>query len=317
MSKSKTPLVRDQLFYLSILSFLLISTTAISISGNFSKVKDYITIVKVKKTYPDLPVLKNDATYPILSSQSVMAVDLDSGVTLYEKDPNKALLPASTTKIVTALVALDTYDLEQVLKVGRINVVGQKMGLVQGEEIKFVDLLKGLLIYSGNDAAEVLASNHVGGRDLFIGLMNKKVKDLGLTNTHFSNPTGLDNGSQYSTTRDLVVVAKYAMNNPLFAEIVNTQTSIVKSVDGRFTHRLVNINKLLGEVPGVMGVKTGWTENARENLITFVERDNRKVMIVVLGSSDRFGETIELIDWVYGNYEWQKIAPSGQDFLTK
>lgn len=299
----------NNLLYLSVLAFILISTTAIALNTDISDVITYVYPQKITKAYSDLPVLNENAKYPILSAQSVMAVDLTSGVTLYEKDPNKALLPASTTKILTALVAIDTYELEQVLKVGRINVEGQKMGLVAGEEIKFIDLLNGLLIYSANDAAEVLAQNHPGGRALFIGLMNKKVKDLGLTNSHFTNPVGLDDGAQYSTARDLIVVAKYAMQNSLFSEIVGTKEKIVKSVDGKFIHRLINLNKLLGTVEGVKGVKTGWTENARENLVTYVERDNRKVMIVVLGSSDRFGETKELVEWVYSNYKWEEVKP--------
>lgn len=301
--------MKNKLLYLSMLSFVFIATFAISLNSNSNDLITYIYPPKNLKTYSDLPVLKESAKYPILSAQSVMAVDLTSGVALYEKDPNKALLPASTTKIVTALVAIDGYELDQVLKVGKITVEGQKMGLVTGEEIKFIDLLSGLLIYSANDAAEVLAQNYTGGRDLFIGLMNKKVKDLGLNNTHFGNPTGLDNGAQYTTTRDLIVVAKYAMKNPIIAEIVGTKEKIVKSIDNKYSHKLVNVNKLLGEVPGVFGVKTGWTESARENLVTYVERDNRKVMIVVLGSSDRFGETKELIEWIYSNYEWQNVTP--------
>lgn len=291
------------------LSFILIATSAIALNNGIENVVTYVFPEKKVKAYSDLPILKEDARYPVVSAQSVMAVDLVSGVTLYEKDPNKALLPASTTKILTALVALDTYEPEQVLKVGRISVEGQKMGLVTGEEIKFIDLLNGLLIFSANDAAEVLAQNHRGGRALFVGLMNKKVKDLGLTNSHFTNPVGLDDGAQYSTTRDLVIIAKYAMQNPTFAEIVGTKEKIVKSIDNRFTHRLSNINKLLGEVDGVKGVKTGWTENARENLVTYIERDNRKVMTVVLGSSDRFGETKELIEWIFSNYTWQEVKP--------
>jgi len=301
---------KNQLLYLSILSFVFISTSAIALNNGLDEIVTYVFPEKITKAYSPLPTLKDGAKFPILSSQSVMAVDLTSGVTLYEKDPNKALLPASTTKIVTALVALDTYEENQVLKVGRVSVEGQKMGLVMGEEMKFIDLLNGLLIYSANDAAEVLAQNHPGGRALFIGLMNKKVKDLGLTNTHFTNPVGLDDGAQYSTTRDLVVVSKYAMKNPIFKEIVGTKEKTVYSVDNRFVHRLTNINKLLGTVPGVMGVKTGWTENARENLVTYVERDNKKVMIVVLGSSDRFGETKELIDWIFDSYSWGEVRPN-------
>lgn len=301
---------KNKLLYLSMLSFIFISTSAIAINNGLDEIVTYIYPEKNTKAYSPLPTLKDGAKFPILSSQSVMAVDLTSGVTLYEKDPNKALLPASTTKIVTALVALDTYEENQVLKVGRVSVEGQKMGLVMGEEMKFIDLLNGLLIYSANDAAEVLAQNHPGGRALFIGLMNKKVKDLGLTNTHFTNPVGLDDGAQYSTTRDLVVVSKYALKNPIFKEIVGTKEKTVYSTDGKLVHRLTNINKLLGSVPGVMGVKTGWTENARENLVTYIERDGKKVMIVVLGSSDRFGETKELIDWIFSSYSWEEVRPN-------
>lgn len=302
--------ISNSFLYLLVLSFILISTSAIALNVNVQKIETNIFFQKTVKAYSDLPVLKDNAKYPIVSAQSVMAVDLTSGVSLYEKNPNKPLLPASTTKILTALVAMDTYTPDQVLKVGRVTVEGQKMGLVMGEEIKFIDLLNGLLIYSANDAAEVLAQNHPAGRAVFIGLMNKKVKDLGLTNSHFTNPVGLDDGAQYSTTRDLVVVAKYAMQNPIFAEIVGTKEKTVTSVDGKIVHKLVNINKLLGDVPGVLGVKTGWTENARENLVTYVNRNNRKVMIVVLGSSDRFGETKELIEWIYGNYTWQEVNPN-------
>lgn len=308
MSKSKVQF-SNKLLYLSMLSFIFIATSAIALNSDLENVITYIYPEKNTKAYSDLPILAENAKYPILSAQSVMAVDLTSGVTLYEKDPNKPLLPASTTKILTALVAIDTYTPEQVLKVGRISVVGQKMGLVTGEEIRFIDLLNGLLIYSANDAAEVFADNHPGERALFIGLMNKKVKDLGLTNSHFTNPVGLDDGAQYSTARDLVIVAKYAMQNPTFAEIVGTKEKTVKSTDGKISHRLVNINKLLGVVPGVLGVKTGWTENARENLVTEVDRDGRKIMIVVLGSSDRFGETKELIEWIYQNYIWTEVKP--------
>ena len=154
-----------------------------------------------------------------------------------------------------------------------------------------------------------MAQNYTGGRELFIALMNKKAKDLGLTNSHFSNPVGLDSVDQYSTTKDLIIISKVAMNNPVFAKIVGTKEKLIKSVDGRFTHRLTNINRLLGEVDGVKGVKTGWTEIARENLVTYIERDNRKIMIAVLGSQDRFGETKELIDWIFTNYSWSKVDP--------
>ncbi len=299
--------IQHNLLYLSMLSFVFISTTAISMNGGLDEIVTYIQPEIKVKAYSDLPVLSDTAGFPILSAQSAMAVDMTSGVYLYEKDSDKKLLPASTTKILTALVALDSYELEQILKVGRVNVVGQKMGLVEGEEITFLDLLNGLLIYSANDAAEVLAQNYTGGRELFIARMNKKAKDLGLTHSHFSNPVGLDSFDQYSTTKDLIIISKVAMSDPIFSKIVGTKEKLVKSIDGRYAHRLTNINRLLGEVDGVKGVKTGWTEEARENLVTYIERDGRKIMIAVLGSQDRFGETKELIDWIFNNYTWQEV----------
>jgi len=303
------------LLYLSALAFVFISTTAISLSYKYQfDVKKFFDTKNIEKLfsfkYSDLPVLNSDATFPILSAQSAMAVDLKSGVTLYEKDPLRKLLPASTTKIMTALVVLDEYDLNEVVEVKKVLREGQSMGLSVGEKITVKDLLSGLLIYSANDAAEVLAFIHPMGRDHFIDLMNQKANFLGLTNTHFSNPTGLDNGSQYSTVRDLIAVSRYAMQNPVFSEIVGTKKKEITSVNGNKHYQLTNTNELLGVVDGVAGVKTGWTENARENLVTYIRKDDKEIMIAVLGSQDRFGETKELIDWIFDNFVWQEVKYS-------
>lgn len=294
------------LLYLALISFIFIASSALSLSAPLSS---FISrpVARVQKTFPDVPVLKKEISFPILSAQAALVVDVSSGVSLYEKDTDKRLLPASTTKIVTALVALDSYSLGDILKVGQIKVDGQKMGLRYSEEISVEDLLYGLLIYSANDAAEVLAQGYKGGRETFIDAMNQKVKDLHLENSLFSNPSGLDGNGHFTTARDLLTVSEYAMKNPEFAKIVSTKEKTIKSVDGKISHKLVNINELLGKVEGVLGVKTGWTENARENLVTYIERDNHKVMLVLLGSQDRFGETKELIDWIFNNYSWEEV----------
>lgn len=260
-----------------------------------------------EKVFADLPKISDDSLFPIVSAQAALIVDLNSGITLYEKDADKKLLPASTTKIVTALVAMEYYPLGKILTVGKVNVDGQKMNLVYGERISVNDLLYGLLVYSANDAAEVLAQNYLGGRKGFIFAMNEKAKELYLTNSYFSNPAGLDGNGHYSTARDLVRVSWVAMRNPLFSKIVSTKEKTVKSEDGKIVHRLTNINKILDEKEGILGVKTGWTEEARENLVTYVERDNKKILIAVMGSQDRFGETKELINWIFENYEWKKV----------
>lgn len=297
---------KDKFLYLLLLAFVLIATSVISLSQPNSPLRPFLVQSSERKFAP-LPVLSDTSAFPVVSAQAALAIDLDSEVSLYEKNPDSPLLPASTTKIVTALVSLDYYSPETVLKVGKVSVEGQKMGLRIGEEMSVRDLLYGLLVYSANDAAEVLAENYSGGRTSFIEAMNVKAKGLSLTNTLFRNPTGLDGNDQVTTARDLIRVASIAMKNPFFAEIVGTKERTVISIDGKIKHKLTNINELLGVVPGVLGVKTGWTEFARENLVTYLERDGHKIMIAILGSQDRFGETKELIDWIFKNYSWKEI----------
>lgn len=297
---------KDGFLYLLMLAFVLILTSVISMASPQSQYYSFVAASFEKKFSP-VPELLETLNFPILSAQAALAVDLDSGVFLYEKNPDSQLFPASTTKIITALVAMDYYPMDAVLKVGKVSVDGQKMWLKSGEEISVNDLLYGLLMYSANDAGEVLAENFPGGRDGFIFAMNAKAEGLSLTNSLFRNPTGLDGNDQVTTARDLVRVSTVAMKSPKFAEIVGTREKTVASVDGAVKHKLVNINELLGEVPGVLGVKTGWTENARENLVTYIERDGHKVMISLLGSQDRFGETKELINWIFSNYNWKEV----------
>jgi D-alanyl-D-alanine carboxypeptidase len=255
-----------------------------------------------------LPILSEDSGFPIISAQSAYVRDLDSRQVLYEKDSDNPHLPASTAKMVTALVAMSYYPEDTVLTVGEFSVDGQKMGLQEGEEITVEDLLYGLLIYSANDAAEVLARNFPGGREFFITSMNSKVKDLGLEKTYFTNPAGLDGKGQVTTARELVQVAEYAMQNDRFAEIVGMKEKTVTSIDGGFLHELENTNELLGEVPGVLGVKTGWTASARENLVVYINRDGRRIMVALMGSQDRFGEAKELIGWIFENYQWLEVV---------
>lgn len=295
---------KNKLVYLSMLAFVFIASSALVLT------KPEVIYEKTPiqaQVYPPLPVLTKTDSFPVVSAQGVLALDLDSGISLYEKNADETLLPASTTKIMTALVAMDYYPSNMPLKVDGLKVVGQRMGLKQGEEITAGDLLYGLLVFSANDAAEVLAGNYPGGREMFINVMNIKAEKLGLASTHFENPAGLDGVNHVSTARDLTRLAQIAMANPQFAEIVNTEKRVVGSTDGRIAHSLVSTNELLGQVAGVAGVKTGWTENARENLVTYVDRDGHRVLIALLGSQDRFGETKELIDWMFASYAWQEV----------
>jgi D-alanyl-D-alanine carboxypeptidase len=303
---------KTNFLFVTMLAFIFISSTALAVSGEIDIPGPEIikSSNRPEKIFPSNPVLAAETSFPIISAQGVLAVDLDSGVPLYEKNPDSPLLPASTTKIITALVALDHYSLDRVLVVGRgVKVDGQKMGLYVGEQMRVEDLLYGLLVYSANDAAETLAQNYEGGYLAFVDAMNAKAGQLSMTNSYFDNPVGLDGNSQRSTAKDLIRASEVAMRNPEFARIVGTKQIIVTDVTGKSVYNIKNINELLGTVPGVSGVKTGWTENARENLVTYLERDGHRVMIAVLGSQDRFGETKELINWIFTNYRWEEVKP--------
>ena len=301
--------LKKNLLFTVMAAFVFMVTVSVYLSDLIPEEPPVLALFS-QKDFPPAPILKETSTsFPVLSALGVLAIDVDSQVPLFEKNADSRLLPASTTKIMTALVSLEHYNLNDELAVGRVNVEGQKMGLVVGEVIKFEDLLYGLLIYSANDAAEVLAQNYPGGREAFIKDMNEKALSLHLSQTHFINPSGLDGGEHFSSARDLVTLSESAMKNGIFAKVVSTRSFEAKSVDGKIRHRLTNINELIGKVDGVLGVKTGWTENARENLVTYIERDNKKVMIALMGSQDRFGETEELINWIFQNYEWQKVGP--------
>ncbi|KKQ36143.1 MAG: hypothetical protein US53_C0063G0005 [Candidatus Woesebacteria bacterium GW2011_GWA1_37_7] len=299
-----------KLLFLSIGTFIFIATSTLVIGSIVLENDKSESLNKQKvfseESYPTAPVLKKEVKLPEITAYSVFAMDINSGVSLVEINPDEPTLPASTTKIITALTALDYYPLDKNLRVGNISVQGQKMKLLPGEEISVQNLLEGLLIYSANDAAEVLAENYPGGRQNFISAMNLKTKELGLNNSHFYNPTGLDGVGHQSTARDLVFASYNAMKIPFFSETVAKKETSISSIDGKVVHNLKNINELLGEVDGVLGIKTGWTENAKENLVTYVDRNGNKVLIALLGSSDRFGETKVLINWIYDNYEWRQ-----------
>ena len=298
------------IFPLLLASFIYISLTAIVLNDTYFKLGS--PEVKGKDTLGVSTEVTNDANLGFpkfvgsslveLEARSAFAIDIDTGAVLYEKNSLEAAMPASTSKVVTALVAFDAYDLDQKLLVPKIVVEGTKIGLTDGEEITVKDLLYALLVSSANDAAEVLASAYPGGREMFIASMNLKAQSLGLDSSLFLNPTGLDEEGQTTTAQDLVKASFYAMQNPTFATIVGTKRYSIINADGQVTHNLSNINRLLGEVDGVKGVKTGKTDGARENLLTYIERGKTKIMIAVLGSSDRFEETKKLVDWIFSSY---------------
>ncbi len=240
-----------------------------------------------------------------ISAAGVVVYDVASGVTLFGRNTEVSLFPASTTKIMTALVALENYELDDVVHVQTVANTGAVMGLIPGERITVENLLYGALVQSGNDAAWALAEHYPGGVEKFVEAMNKKAADLHLSNTHFTNPVGFDDPNHIMTAIDLTRLASYALTNKTIVKIVAIPQITISDVTHTQFHPLTNVNTLLGKIPGVAGIKTGWTEEAGENLVTLVERDNHRVIIVVLKSLNRFADTEALINWVFTNYEWQ------------
>lgn len=257
----------------------------------------------------NIPPYSKNMPPPAFAARAVLVKDLTSGAILYQKEANTSLPIASTTKIMTALVASEYFKPNSVLTVSKgAAVTGAKVGLLPGEDLTFRSMLYGMLLNSGNDAAYALAENYPGGVLEFVHAMNKKAIDLNLQNSHFDNPAGFDNPRHFSSAKDLAVITEEALKNSALARIFSTKETNIVSLDKKYTHRLSNLNRLLSQVRGVLGVKTGYTKEAKENLVTYVDRDGRQILTVVLGSDDRFGESTKLIEWAYDNFVWPQVG---------
>jgi len=253
-----------------------------------------------------LPLKKQGVSDPIIGARSAVVMDKDSGSILYQKRANETLEPASLTKLMTALVALDYLSLDQIVSVSleATKVSGSRMYLLAGERIKVKDLLRGLLVASANDAASALALEVSGTIADFVQLMNNKALALGLTNTHFTNPQGLSNGEHRSSAWDIAFLTKEALENSIISEIVTIRETTVYDVSGHFSHRLKNTNKLVGQYENIIGGKTGTLESG-ESLAAAAKGTNDQIVIaVVLDSPDRFGEAASLLDWALKSYIW-------------
>lgn len=255
------------------------------------------------------PLAKNpEVAPPIASAKAAMVSEIKSQTMIYEKNPTQRLPVASLQKIVTGMVVLDH------LKEGDIATVSphasskepDSMGLFPGEKLTIKKLLYGIMLVSGNDAATLLAERVSGNEKDFASLMDQKAGSLGLMDSHFVNPTGLDGeGFQYSSAHDLTVLSVYLLGNyPLLAQMAATrEISLPATVNDLENHKdyyLPNLSPTL-DVPGYQGIKPGYTPEAGRCLITLVERDNRQYLIVVLGSEDRKGDTEALLDYALKN----------------
>jgi D-alanyl-D-alanine carboxypeptidase (penicillin-binding protein 5/6) len=241
---------------------------------------------------------------PAVTARAALVVDLDAGQTLYALRPNEPLPPASTAKLMTALVTVRRADLKArvVVSVRAAGTPGSRMGLVAGETLTVRDLLYGLLLPSGNDAAVALAEHVAGSEAAFVRLMNEAAAELGLRGTRFTNAHGNDEPGETTSAADLVLMVRAVLAYPLLAQIVATPSV---QTAGR---ALTNTNELLGVYRGADGVKTGTTDLAGECLVASVTRDGHRLLTVVLGSQDRYADTRALLDFVDRGWRWQNVG---------
>ena len=228
------------------------------------------------------------------SAGAAVLMDADTGEVLYEHRADERRLIASTTKIMTALVALDCARLQDTVEVTAGHMVeGSSMYLQPGETVTVEELLYGLLLCSGNDAALCLA-DHCGGLDAFVERMNEKARALGMVNTSFENPNGLDGENHYSTARDMAILAAYAVNDPTFVRFCSTTSVTVGD------RTMSNHNKLLKKLPGCIGLKTGYTNAAGRTLVSCCVRDGRRLVAVTLNDGNDWADHAALYDWGFG-----------------
>ena len=245
-------------------------------------------------------------TEPTINSRAAIVYDRNSGTILFKKNENEKRKMASTTKIMTAIVVIENSNLDDIVTISSkaAGTGGSRLGLHTNDKISVRDLVYGLMLCSGNDAAVALAEyvgNNISG---FADLMNKKCTELNLSSTHFVTPHGLDNEEHYTTAYELAVITNYALKNNTFRNFVSTKNYTITI--NNHPKNLSNTNELLGNLDGVYGVKTGFTNGANRCLVTSIKRNNLDLICIVLGADtkkDRTKDSIELIEYAFNNFE--------------
>ena len=248
-----------------------------------------------------------------LSAECAVLYDAENRRPLYEKNAGKRHPMASTTKIMTALVALEAMPLDTVITVPReaTGVEGSSVYLKEGERYTLEALLYALLLQSANDAAEVIAYAVSGGILPFAARMNERATELGLTDTQFENPHGLDGDRHFTTATELATIAAEAMENPDFLKIVSTRRYVFTSVDGENPRTLINHNKMLVLYDGTVGVKTGYTKKCGRCLVTAAKRDGLMLISVTLDAPNDWSDHEALLDYGFEHYESRLVAEAG------
>ena len=244
---------------------------------------------------------------PDIKASAYIGLDIRSGKILIEKNTKEKRSIGSITKLMTALIILDENNINDVVNVPveTTQVEGSKIWLTPKEKITIKDLLYAMLIHSGNDAAYALALHNSGSIEAFVSKMNEKARKLGLTQTHFGNPAGLDRDNNYSSAYDVSQLGVYAYRNNFIRSTVAISKITISSISGLFKHELKSTNELLERDSRIKGLKTGYTVEAGHSFVGVAMLGNgTPILTVVLDSPDRFKETTTLVDWISHNYIW-------------
>lgn len=242
------------------------------------------------------------------SSKALIVYDTNSHVSVLTKNENLRFAPASTAKIMTAIVVMESFSPDTILTADYSTVAreGSKMGLFLNEKMTVSDLVYGMLLPSGNDAAYLLASSYPGGEKAFVKRMNERAKELDLLNTHFVDPAGYEDDN-YSTAYDMARLGAKLLDNEFLARVVSTKKIIIYNTDKTIPHQIKNLNELL-EIPGVNGVKTGFTNEAEGVLVSSFAHMGKQYVMVVLRSKDRFQDTKELINGIINDLKNEVVG---------
>lgn len=250
------------------------------------------------------------------SAKSAILINADTGEVIYSQNADEKLPMASTTKIMTALLLCEEGNMEKEITVTpeMVRVEGTSMGLLGGDKVTYKALLYGMLLASGNDAANVTAYALGGTVDGFVSMMNERAEELGLKNTHFETPSGLDGDEHYTTAEDLANLAKVCMDNPLFKEAASTKAITLEYGNPPYRRTITNHNKLLKMFEGAVGVKTGFTQKAGRCLVSCAEREGKRVIAVTLKDPNDWDDHIALLNYGLEMVQTTHITPEKTDY---
>lgn len=288
-------------------TFLIISFTLFSDASGLPSY-DY------KDTYKELLESTVYAQAPDISAKGAVLIESSSGKIICAKNENARMPMASTTKIMTAIVALENSELDRIVSVSPLAVgtEGSSIYLYKNEEISMESLIYALMLESANDAAAAIAyeiSNSIEG---FAELMNKKAQELGLTDTHFDNPHGLDSDTHYTTAKELGIIASYAMKNPTFREIVSTYKKTISLNSTEGVRLLINHNRLLKYYEGTIGIKTGYTKKSGRCLVSAAQRDGVELLCVTLNAPNDWEDHTKMLDYGFSIFESRTLIEPGE-----